>query len=455
MKAMWRVVAVCVSAGWASGQAVPHAGAVTHLVNGYWFDGAKFVRTDPYVEGESFTKHPDERRSVTTIDLHGGFVVPPYGDAHEHNFDSVEATPAVVRQYLRDGIFYAQGMTDTPEGAAAVVRAGMVDTPTTVDVTYAHGGLTGVNGHPKDVYESLANGFYYPKDDAQRALVTASQKSEGHAVWQIDSAATLDAKWPKILAAKPDLIKVYLLGSEHFKQATAADPQFGGGIDPALVPLIVQKAHAAGLQVAAHIDTPYDFHVAVLAGVDEMGHMPGYGQNAKEAPDAYRLADADIALAARQHVRVQATAGIYDGSYTPAEDRAARRPAQSDNLRRLKAAGVAVLVGSDHYGEDAVHEADYLQALGVWTNAEMLRMWSVQTPQDIFPRRKLGQLKPRYEASFLVLNGNPLERWSAVHSIAERWKGGRRLADSTEPQEAGTASGGISGAAGGRAVGVR
>ena len=338
----------------------------------------------------------------------------------------------MVRQYLRDGIFYAQGMTDVPEGAAAVVRAGMVDTPTTVDVTYAHGGLTGVNGHPRDVYESLANGFYYPKDDAQRALAISSQKSEGHAVWQIDSAATLEAKWPKILEARPDLIKVYLLDSGHFRQATAGDPQFGMGIDPALVPMIVKKAHAAGLKVAAHIDTPYDFHVAVLAGVDEMGHLPGYGQTAKEAPDAYRLADADIALAAKRNVRVQATAGIYDGSYTPAEDRAARRRAQSDNLRRLKAAGVEVLVGSDHYGQDAVHEADYLQVPGVWTNAEMLRMWSVETPQDIFPRRRLGELKPGYEATFLVLRGNPLEDWSQVHAIAGRWKQGRRLEIATE-----------------------
>ncbi len=93
-------------------------------------------------------------------------MVPPYGDAHEHNFDGLAQTKSVARQHLLDGIFYAQGMTDTTDGAAAVIAAGLVDTPQTPDVTYAHGGLTGVNGHPKEVYESLANGFYYPQTDA-------------------------------------------------------------------------------------------------------------------------------------------------------------------------------------------------------------------------------------------------------------------------------------------------
>ncbi len=412
--------------GRGNGQGVP-----VHFVNGFWFDGRGFVKVDAWVVDGVFRRYLAIGAVVRTVDLHGGYVVPPYGDAHEHNFDGVGGTAAVVQQYLKDGIFYAQGMTDTTVGANEVVRAGLVDTASTVDVTYAHGGLTGVNGHPKEVYESLALGGYgYPRDEKERTAVIGSKLRAGEAYWEIDSPGTLDAKWPSILAGKPDLIKVYLLGSEHFKHATAADPQLAKGIDPALVPLITAKAHAGGLKVAAHIDTAHDFHVAVAAGVDEMGHLPGYGMAASEDAGQFRLAQADVEEAGRRHVKVQATAGIGTDENTSAADRAARRASQIDNLRRLRAAGVVILVGSDRYGRDAVREADYLQGLGVWTNLEMLRMWAVETPQTIFPKRSIGVLSNGKEASFLVLAGDPLKEWAASHRIVSRWKQGQEIGES-------------------------
>ena len=412
---------------------IPNAGLVVHFVNGLWFDGTRFAPDDFYAEGGDLTHRPHERRSYETVDLRGGFVVPPYGDAHEHNFDSLTGTPAVSTSYLRDGIFYAQGMTDNIPGAQAVVAAGMVDTPSTVDVTYAHGAITALQGHPKEVYESIANGFYYPSTPEQKALVLSSNKREGVAFWQIDSPAELDAKWPKILATKPDLIKIILTDSEHFTADSHAHPVLGKGLDPALVPLVTAKAHAAGLKVAAHVDTATDVHIALVGGVDELGHMPGYYLGAKDDPATVRISDSDISLMAKGHVTLQATAGIYTDEHTSADDLKARQAAQRENLRRIKAAGITVVVGSDHYGQDSVHEADYLQALGIWSNLEMLRMWSIATPKDVFPKRKIGELKEGYEASFLVLKANPLEDWSAVHQIQDRWKQGQRIVVPEKP----------------------
>jgi len=54
-------------------------------------------------------------------------------------------------------------------------------------------------------------------------------------------------------------------------------------------------------------------------------------------------------------------------------------------------------------------------------------MYAVATPKDIFPDRKLGELKPGYEASFLVLSADPLKDWSATGKIQGRWKQGVRL----------------------------
>jgi hypothetical protein len=394
--------------------------------NGRWFDGKRFRRrTFCSLGGVLSDRKPPHIDSI--VDLNGRFVVPPYGDAHEHNFDNIKRTPAVIEKYLTDGIFYAQGMTDISSGAQEVLSAGLVNTPQSIDVTYAHGGLTAVDGHPKEVYESIANGFFYPSTPEQRREVIASHLVAGRAYWEVDSAMDLNAKWPQILASKPDLIKIYLSNSERYTRDSHLHPILGDGLDPALVPLITARAHAAGLKVVAHVDTATDYHLALLGGVDEMGHLPGYGIRASSNLATFRISDADIALSATRHIRVQVTAGIDVDKDTPLEDLKARQLSQKDNIRRLQAARVPILIGSDHYGEDSLHEADYLHSLGLWSNVELLQMWAVETPQDIFPRRKIGELKPGFEASFLVLSGDPSQNWFATHQIMDRWKEGRQI----------------------------
>jgi imidazolonepropionase-like amidohydrolase len=46
------------------------------------------------------------------------------------------------------------------------------------------------------------------------------------------------------------------------------------GLDPRLLRLIVERAHATGLRVSAHIVNGADFRNAVNAGVDEIVHIP-------------------------------------------------------------------------------------------------------------------------------------------------------------------------------------
>ena len=54
-------------------------------------------------------------------------------------------------------------------------------------------------------------------------------------------------------------------------------------------------------------------------------------------------------------------------------------------------------------------------------------MWSENSPKTIFPSRRIGQLEEGYEASFLVLNGNPLEDFVHVTDIRRRFKQGQWL----------------------------
>ena len=66
----------------------------------------------------------------------------------------------------------------------------------------------------------------------------------------------------------------------------------------------------------------------------------------------------------------------------------------------------------------------YLASLGVYNNAELLRLWTEETPRAIFPERRIGRLAPGYEASFLVLDKDPTADFSNVKTIRLRVKQG-------------------------------
>ena len=106
------------------------------------------------------------------------------------------------------------------------------------------------------------------------------------------------------------------------------------------------------------------------------------------------------------------------------------------NLERLKAAGVTLAVGSDFTFRDTSRgEALLLHQLGVFTNLELLKMWSENSPKTIFPDRRIGRLEDGYEASFLVLKGNPLEDFLHVTHIERRFKQGQWLEMAEPPPD--------------------
>lgn len=63
-------------------------------------------------------------------------------------------------------------------------------------------------------------------------------------------------------------------------------------------------------------------------------------------------------------------------------------------------AGVRMVVGSDWFGATAWNEVQALRSLNLWDDLGLLRLWAVETPQAIFPRR-IGGLDAGRDASFL------------------------------------------------------
>src|SRR6266700_3519682 len=89
---------------------------VYEFKNGSWFDGHGFQRRTFYaVDGVLTEKRPSAIGKV--VDLDGGWVLPPFGDAHCHHFDSPRNVAQQTQMYLREGIFYALVLTDIRSGA--------------------------------------------------------------------------------------------------------------------------------------------------------------------------------------------------------------------------------------------------------------------------------------------------------------------------------------------------
>ena len=393
-------------------------------LNGYWFDGAEFVQRDYFVVNGFLTSTTPASINATH-DLSGKYVIPPYGDAHNHNIDNF-MFDETVQGYLELGVFYVKNPNSLPRFTAEILDG--VNIPESVEATFAGGGLTASGGHPLGlVQRNLERGVFLEGD------------GEGAFVHVIDTLEDLDAKWDDILAGQPDFIKTYLLYSEEYELRKDDEAFFAWkGLNPELLPEIVRRAHEAGLRVSTHIETAADFGNAVMAGVDEINHMVGFRPNGDFAVDGgfpfFDLSAEDAVLAAEQGVVVVTTIAplLLDIDLIPEGDplfevSQALKAQVIRNLELLRDHGVIVAVGSDEYDWTSHEEALALHNLGIYTNIELLQMWTENTAKTILPHRNVGELKDGFEASFLVLSGNPLEDFSHAGNIELRVKQGEVL----------------------------
>ncbi|MBW8769229.1 MAG: hypothetical protein JF589_05720 [Gemmatimonadetes bacterium] len=387
-----------------------------------WLGANGFAQSTRYVVAGHLTRQrPAHVDSV--IDLAGRWIVPPFGEAHNHNveFTSARRTDSALARYLHDGVFYVQNPGNLPQGRDSL--HGRVNVPGAIDVTFANGLLTATGGHPMGLYNR----------NLARGSMTAAD-GDGAFFWLIDSLPDLERKWPRVLAQHPDFIKVVLVHSEEFARRRNDSAFFNWrGLDPALVPAVAQRAHAAGLRVGAHIDTRGDFHNALVGGVDEILHIPGFrGDENTQLTDTapYEVAEEDARLAATRGVVVVTTEGGVLALDPHGADSLRRRQFDAlatRNLRVLRTAGVRLALGSDTYRDDSVLEAEYLATLGVFTPLELVRLWSEATPRAIYPKRRVGCLDDGCEASFLALSGDPAADFTNTKRIALRMKDGRLL----------------------------
>ncbi len=395
-----------------------------YFKGGNVYNASKFHQDDFYIIDGNITFLKPEVVD-TIIDISGKYIIPPFGEAHNHSIDQNWELDRKISNYLSKGIFYYKNPNSIPKLTTSIKS--ILNHPKSIDVVFANGGLTGTGGHPKALYESIwDNGLHY--------MFPGQTKGDlnGQAYHTIDSENELNEKWTMILDDKPEFIKIYLLYSEEYdKRKNDTSYVWEKGLNPDLVPLIVSRAHEADLRVTAHIETAHDFHVAVTSGVDEICHLPAYHQIDKEFN--YKINESDALQAFEKNIYIIPTYSLINLAKSHQKQNSVLlkeiKNIQIHNLELLRKNQVKIAIGCDDYTGTSMNEFDYLKNLGIFSNKELLQMFTKYTLSTIFPKRKIGEIREGYEASFLILNKNPMIDIDAIRDIDIMVKDGLLLID--------------------------
>ncbi len=381
--------------------------------NGNWFDGESFVKKELYsVDGVFSETKPS--RIDTVINLASKYIIPPFVDAHSHNFGNSYTLQSDLEEHILKGVFYIKVLNNSKRGASSL--DGLINIPQSVDVLFAHGGLTSNYSHPIEVYEALALGFYSYEQQVNNAEeVWNSRKMEDDAYFIIDNLNDLNNKWDTIKAGEPDILKVFLRNSEVYDQRRNFRPKkiqrYDDGISPDLLPVIVKLAHSEGLKVSSSSNSFNDFKIAIEAGVDHVTHLP-CNQVRDEGEEC--LITMDVAKkAASQGVEITVIVNEFEkGTRTEEVDQLSLR-----NIELLNSLDANISFGSNQYGKSLIEGLIAFSNLNIFRKEEILNIATYHSLKYMYPNRRAGKLMEGYEASFLVLNENPLLDFSSIKDI--------------------------------------
>lgn len=430
------VSAGCTGAGGAgaASEPAPWAGAETvAFEGGLWFDGEIFELAETVCVFQGVIEHGCASEPDRVVQLNGAYVIPPFADAHTHHFDGPFGLPWQREMYLRAGVFYA--LTTTAPGRGVQAIRDQMSGPAEVDVASAAAGVTGPDSHPAEIYEALALGFRtFEAQTANADAIRASRREEGNAYFIVETEADVYEMWPRLMAFEPDLVKVFLRQSERYDEGFGKWGP-GGGIDPALAPVIVGKARDQGLRVAFATSSVSDFRTALDAVAQIITHLPCYQDTASLPPDNmyYQQDEEDECVLGREDAERAARQSMISTLITTEWSEDSRsadyRQWEQTNIARLEAAGAPLALGSNAYGGHTIPGILAAAEAGIMPPARLLNLATAGSAQAIFPDRRVGCLQSGCEASFLVLGEDPLSDFTAITRIRLRVKDGLLLSE--------------------------
>jgi imidazolonepropionase-like amidohydrolase len=249
----------------------------------------------------------------------------------------------------------------------------------------------------------------------------------------------------RALPYRPDVIKVFADGWRYGR-----NPDLNSMNQPTLA-AIVAKAHAANIPVITHTVTLEGAKVAAAAGVDALGHgigdalvddelvalMKANGTAYVPTMVVYEPQQ-DRAIAPgewrnlREAERAREQARIKGGMEPISELEIRRWEILKQNLRRLKAGGVSVGIGTDagiggvYQGSSAVREIRILTQLG-YTPADALASATGISASILRQSEDHGRIAPGQRADLLLVAGRPDQRIEDLYNVGRVFVSGREM----------------------------
>lgn len=380
--------------------------------NGAWFTGTGFETATWYTVNGVFSKKAPLKID-STIDLSGKWIVPPMADAFCTSIVDQGAAPKLIQATFDEGIFYLRLAGNTQEGRAVVEP--LLNKSNAPDAIFSNGALTCSLGYPFVQFEGPAQGLRNPQQWGQQYdKIKSGRKQLGNGYWFVDNKEALTANWPKILAQKPGYIFIYLL------DAANQGGKEGKGLSADMAKAIVKKAHKAGIQALAFVETAADARLALKIGADGLANLPGYNWDGSGDLKNLELTLDDFKKMAKKKMFVTPLFAANQGNI----GKAAVLNFQTQTFERIMASGVSMVMGSNDPSRTSRVELGYWFNIGKNNYLKLIRAACETSPQSIFPKRKIGKIENGYEASFLVLDQDPSQNLLILRMISMKVKNG-------------------------------
>lgn len=409
--------------------------AVTFYKNGYIFNGKTFEKKNFFVKDGRFTFN-SLTHANKVVDLEEMYVIPPFGDAHTHNLDDVEQFDSIYKAYINEGTFYVQVLTNHYSSYQKIKDS--VNSHGKIDVTFAHGGITSTGGHPHALYEtrSMGLGWQAMLMPENKEKIRNARNENKDAYYLMDNLKDVHNQWDEMLSKHPDILKIYISDFENRDAEIEAGNVGTYGLTRDVSKRIIERAKESGITLYAHIESVDDFTWAINNGVTHFAHMPGYGGGfGRKDLEQFVIPDSTLQKAAKHNVVITPTVSFtkyysqtWNGNGMALDSLLfeEKKTFLKKQLRRMYDSGIHIALGADQNGSTLMEEVDDIIALDEFNNEELLDIL-INTSKQIFPNRNIGEIKEGYEASFLVLNNNPIEDIGNIKDIGLRVKNGITL----------------------------